>query len=198
MFTLVQFFCMFRLLCYKEKAGGGLRTSKACTSSEAHRFPLTREKDMNIPESMIRLTTQRQILLEELSKVNSHPTACELYDIIKKRLPRIGLGTVYRNLELMADSGMILKLELGGAQKRFDATIDPHYHIRCSICGKLEDITVDVQEKITTHAAEKTSYNILGHNVEFTGECPACQEAEEVKITEARREEAKIRAADPA
>ncbi|CAK8716020.1 hypothetical protein KKHLCK_05135 [Candidatus Electrothrix laxa] len=144
---------------------------------------------MNTPESMIRLTTQRQILLEELSKVNSHPTACELYEMIRKRLPRIGLGTVYRNLELMADSGIILKLELGGAQKRFDATTDPHYHIRCSACGKLEDIVVEVQEKITENVTEKTSYNILGHNVEFTGECPACQKE---KVTE------KVREADPA
>ena len=130
---------------------------------------------MNAPESMIRLTTQRQILLEELSKVNSHPTACELYEMVRKRLPRIGLGTVYRNLELMADSGMILKLELGGAQKRFDATTDPHYHVRCSSCGKMEDITVAVQEKITANAVKKTPYDILGHNVEFTGECPTCQ-----------------------
>ncbi|MGB5686457.1 MAG: transcriptional repressor [Candidatus Electrothrix sp.] len=143
---------------------------------------------MNTPESMVRLTTQRQILLEELSKVNSHPTACELYEIIRKRLPRIGLGTVYRNLELMADSGMILKLELGGAQKRFDATTDPHYHIRCSACGKLEDITVDVQKKIMEDAAEKTSYTILGHNVEFTGKCPACQE---VKATGEVKKEAR-------
>ncbi len=133
---------------------------------------------MNIPESMIRLTTQRQILLEELSKVNSHPTACELYEMVRKRLPRIGLGTVYRNLELMADSGMILKLELGGAQKRFDATTDPHYHVRCSICGKMEDITVAVQEAITDNVNHKTSYKILGHNVEFTGECPTCQKAQ--------------------
>ncbi|RWX52146.1 Fur family transcriptional regulator, ferric uptake regulator [Candidatus Electrothrix marina] len=132
---------------------------------------------MNVPESMIRLTTQRQILLEELSKVNSHPTACELYEMVRKRLPRIGLGTVYRNLEIMADSGMILKLELGGTQKRFDATTEPHYHIRCSVCGKMDDITIDVQEKITKNAARKTSYKILGHNVEFTGECPACQKA---------------------
>ena len=132
---------------------------------------------MHTPESMIRLTTQRQILLEELCKVNTHPTACELYEMVRKRLPRIGLGTVYRNLELMADSGMILKLELGGVQKRFDATTDPHYHIRCSVCGKLEDIDIDVQEKITEHAAEQTSYEILGHNVEFTGECADCQKA---------------------
>ena len=82
----------------------------------------------------IRLTTQRQIILEELSKVTTHPTASELYDMVRKRLPRIGLGTVYRNLELMAESGMILKIEVGGTQKRFDATTDEHYHIRCSRC----------------------------------------------------------------
>lgn len=77
---------------------------------------------MNAPAPMIRLTTQRQIILEELAKVKTHPTASELYDMVRKRLPRIGLGTVYRNLELMADSGMILKIEVGGTQKRFDAT----------------------------------------------------------------------------
>ena len=70
----------------------------------------------------MRLTTQRQVILEELGKVKSHPTANEVYDMVRKRLPRIGLGTVYRNLELMAESGMILKLEVGGTQKRFDAT----------------------------------------------------------------------------
>ena len=140
---------------------------------------------MNTPESMIRLTTQRQILLEELSKVTSHPTACELYEMVRKRLPRIGLGTVYRNLELMADSGMILKLELGGAQKRFDATTDPHYHVRCSVCGKMDDIMLQVRENITESAAEKTPYKILGHNVEFTGECPTCQKMQGAKTKEA-------------
>jgi len=140
---------------------------------------------MNTPASMIRLTTQRQILLEELSKVTSHPTACELYEMVRKRLPRIGLGTVYRNLELMADSGMILKLELGGAQKRFDATTDPHYHVRCSICGKMDDVMIQVQENITKNAAKKSSYRILGHNVEFTGECPTCQKKQTAKIKEA-------------
>ncbi len=78
----------------------------------------------------MRLTTQRQVILEELGKVTSHPTANEVYDMVRKRLPRIGLGTVYRNLELMAESGLILKLEVGGTQKRFDATTDLHYHIR--------------------------------------------------------------------
>jgi len=130
---------------------------------------------MNAPTSMTRLTTQRQIILEELSKVRTHPTASELYDMVRKRLPRIGLGTVYRNLELMAESGMILKIEVGGTQKRFDATTDDHYHIRCSACGKVDDIDVPVIKELATQAANTSSYLILGHHVEFTGVCNACQ-----------------------
>ena len=133
------------------------------------------EEIMNSPASMIRLTTQRQIILEELAKVKTHPTASELYDMVRKRLPRIGLGTVYRNLELMADSGMILKLEVGGTQKRFDATTDEHYHIRCSHCGRVDDIDVPVIKDLATQAAETTSYQITGHHIEFSGICSACQ-----------------------
>jgi len=122
----------------------------------------------------MRLTTQRQIILEELGKVKSHPTANEVYDMVRKRLPRIGLGTVYRNLELMAESGMILKLEVGGTQKRFDATIDNHYHVRCSSCGKVDDIDIAVQEHINQTASAVSNYKILGHHIEFSGICEDC------------------------
>jgi Fur family transcriptional regulator, ferric uptake regulator len=122
----------------------------------------------------MRLTTQRQIILEELGKVTSHPTANEVYDMVRKRLPRIGLGTVYRNLELMADSGIILKLEVGGTQKRFDATVEPHYHIRCTTCGKVDDITMEVQNQINLAAEKASNYIILGHHVEFSGICGEC------------------------
>ena len=126
-------------------------------------------------DTMMRLTTQRQIILEELAKVKTHPTASELYDMVRKRLPRIGLGTVYRNLELMAENGMILKLEVGGTQKRFDATTDTHYHIRCSSCGKVDDIDTPVMDELVREAAASSSYQVLGHHVEFSGICPACQ-----------------------
>jgi len=122
----------------------------------------------------MRLTTQRQIILEELGKVTSHPTANEVYDMVRKRLPRIGLGTVYRNLELMAETGIILKLEVGGTQKRFDATINPHYHIRCLSCGKVNDIDIPVMEDINKTAADISQYQILGHHIEFSGICHEC------------------------
>jgi Fur family ferric uptake transcriptional regulator len=126
----------------------------------------------------MRLTTQRQIILEELGKVTSHPTANEVYDMVRKRLPRIGLGTVYRNLELMADTGVILKLEVGGTQKRFDATVTPHYHIRCSKCGKVDDVHIEVQQQINQRAQNASNYKILGHHIEFSGICHDCQKEE--------------------
>lgn len=125
----------------------------------------------------MRLTTQRQIILEELASVTSHPTANEVYDMVRQKLPRIGLGTVYRNLELMAESGIILKLEVGGTQKRFDATTEPHYHIRCVSCGKVDDIDVSVQHEINMRAAEVSNYSILSHHIEFTGICKDCQKS---------------------
>lgn len=129
------------------------------------------------PLPNMRLTTQRQIILEELGKVTSHPTANEVYDMVRKRLPRIGLGTVYRNLELMADSGIILKLEVGGTQKRFDATVAPHYHVRCTSCGRVDDIDIEVQNRINQIAESASDYLILGHHIEFSGKCPRCAEA---------------------
>lgn len=128
----------------------------------------------------MRLTTQRQIILEELGKVTSHPTANEVYDMVRKRLPRIGLGTVYRNLELLAENGVILKLEVGGTQKRFDATIESHYHIRCSVCGRVDDVDMEVQEEINETAAKSCDYKILGHHIEFSGTCQECSAKETV------------------
>jgi Fur family transcriptional regulator, ferric uptake regulator len=126
----------------------------------------------------MRITTQRQVILEELAKVTSHPTANEVYDMVRRRLPRIGLGTVYRNLDLMAESGMILKIEVGGTQKRFDATTTPHYHIRCLECGRVNDIDMDFQSEINDAAADASHYQIFSHHIEFTGVCPMCAKQE--------------------
>jgi Fur family ferric uptake transcriptional regulator len=134
-------------------------------------------------QSEIRLTPQRQVILEELAKVKTHPTANEVYDMVRKRLPRIGLGTVYRNLELMADNGMILKLEVGGSQKRFDATTNLHYHIRCTSCGKVDDIELTAMPHLDQLASDSSDYQVVGHHIEFSGICATCSAAQEKAIT---------------
>ena len=131
--------------------------------------------EMNTPTPIFRQTNQRQIILEELAKLKNNPTANDVYDMVRKRLPRIGLGTVYRNLDLMADKVMILKIEVGGTRNRFEAITKPHYHIRCSRCGKVDDIDVEINDDLVKEAAKHCLYQIMGHRVEFTGVCPDCQ-----------------------
>jgi Fur family ferric uptake transcriptional regulator len=75
----------------------------------------------------------------------------------------------------MSASGMILKIDVTGTQKRFDATITPHYHIRCSCCDRVNDIDMPVSTSLVDIASTKTPYLITGHHVEFTGLCPDCR-----------------------
>jgi Fur family ferric uptake transcriptional regulator len=106
--------------------------------------------------------------------VKSHPTANEVYDMVRKRLPRIGLGTVYRNLDLLAEKGIIKKLEVGGEQKRFDGDTSQHYHIRCMECDRVEDIFIERPEDLEKNAAASCNYQILDHHVQFSGICASC------------------------
>jgi Fur family ferric uptake transcriptional regulator len=124
---------------------------------------------------ILRMTKQRQIILEELCKLTSHPTADEMYQIIRKRMPKISLGTVYRNLDILSDSGMIQKVDVGGTQKRFDGNADLHYHIRCVKCNKVDDINIEPDKSIDERAHKMSGYDILRHHTEFIGICPACR-----------------------
>lgn len=127
----------------------------------------------------MRITNQRQVILEELRKVKTHPTANEVYDMVRKRLPRIGLGTVYRNLELLADCDIIKKLKVGGEQKRFDGNPAPHYHIRCGECGRVDDVDMNPSSSLEREAARCSGYEVLGHHVEFTGLCSGCRKKQD-------------------
>lgn len=121
-----------------------------------------------------RMTRQRQVILEELRKVTSHPTADQLHQMVKHRLPGISIATVYRNLELLADEGKVLKLDVSGNQRRFDGTPEPHYHVRCSRCGRVDDVHIEPIADIEEMAADASGYQVMSHTVEFTGICPEC------------------------
>lgn len=79
-----------------------------------------------VEENKMRMTRQRKIILEEVRKVNTHPSADEIYEMVRLRLPRISLGTVYRNLEILSELGKIQKLQLSGSLKRFDWNTNKH------------------------------------------------------------------------
>ena len=121
-----------------------------------------------------RLTKQRRVLLEELRNVTCHPTAAELYEMVKQRLPNVSLGTVYRNLEHLSNAGEIISLNVTGTIRRFDGRTDSHYHVRCEKCGAVEDINNVHLENINEKVDQLTDYNITGHRLEFVGLCPKC------------------------
>jgi Fur family ferric uptake transcriptional regulator len=120
------------------------------------------------------MTRQRQVILEELRKVKTHPSADEVYEMVRKRLPRISLGTVYRNLEILSESGEIKKLEPGSSLKRFDGNPSEHFHIRCIRCNRIADMPMASDFEIDLADMTPTEYEILGHRLEFFGLCPHC------------------------
>ncbi len=126
----------------------------------------------------MRMTHQREVILEELRRVTSHPTADELYKLVRGRLPRISRATVYRNLEQLAQAGMVIKLFGTGNQKRFDGNTAKHHHVRCIKCGKIADIHLSREIEAEPEVADACGYTILDRQVDFLGLCPECREEE--------------------
>jgi len=132
-----------------------------------------------------RMTQQKGIILEELRKAKSHPTAEEIYQAVRRRLPRISLGTVYRNLANMSKGGEVLGLRTAGRRKRFDGNVQEHYHIRCKSCSRIDDLSIDFATGVDQELAKISGYRVTGHSLEFHGLCPKCCRTQ----TSNRREE---------
>ena len=126
-------------------------------------------------EKRFRITRQRSVILDELRKMHSHPTADEVYDVVRKRVPRISLGTVYRNLEILSQWGMAQRLELAGTPRRFDGSIEKHYHVRCVGCGEVEDVAIEPLWNLEDSVRANTDFEIIGHRLNFLGRCPGCR-----------------------
>ncbi len=123
-------------------------------------------------EKLRRNTPQRRVVLEELCQMKSHPTAAELYAVVRRRLPRISLGTVYRNLEVLHEDGKIRKMEFAGTESRFDGTTKQHDHVRCTECDRIQDI---FPQEPARRPAEMEGFLVTGHRLEFLGICPRCR-----------------------
>ncbi len=127
-------------------------------------------------EKEFRLTRQRGVILDEIRAMRCHPTACELYDAVRNRLPRISLATVYRNLEILAEKGLIKKITAVGRQKRFDIDPGEHYHAHCIGCGAIMDIPADTEiiSRLRNGPSALDKFLVLEAHVEFFGYCLQC------------------------
>lgn len=118
---------------------------------------------------------QRDAIVEVLKQTKSHPTADWVYEEVRKQIPNISLGTVYRNLAKLADDNLIAKLGIGTSVEHFDGNPDPHYHVMCTECGRIYDIEAPMLLELNRWAEERFLGTVDKHSAVFFGRCYECK-----------------------
>ncbi len=121
-----------------------------------------------------RNTIQGQLVLNAVRQLGNHPTADDVYNYVVQMHPNISKGTVYRNLNSLAEDGILVKISVPDAADRFDHTLEKHYHIKCMNCKEFVDVNLDYIQELDDKVAESTKYKILSHDVVFKGICHNC------------------------
>ena len=121
-------------------------------------------------------TKQREAILSVHRSADSHPTADWIYDEVRKAIPNISKGTVYRNLKILRESGEISELNLSGTVSRFEGRQENHYHFRCDRCRQVFDLDEPVNNELDERVARKTGFKVSYHQLEFRGLCNDCQQ----------------------
>lgn len=122
----------------------------------------------------MKFSRQREMIFEQVKNFPIHPTADEVYNALKKDNPNLSLGTVYRNLNLLSDMGMLMKIRIADGKDRFDGRTDTHYHMVCSHCGKVFDVELDIAETIPQKVLADEGHIITGITLNLTGICKGC------------------------
>lgn len=123
----------------------------------------------------IKKSRQRDALLAELQSRYDHPTAEDLYLTVKKNIPNLSLGTVYRNLSLLVDEGEIIKISSDGAD-RYDGCAVPHCHFSCTKCGKMSDIILPENTLLINDDVIKSVHgSVEKYSVTLFGICDECE-----------------------
>jgi len=125
----------------------------------------------------LRLTDPRRLVLEVVRASNAHPTAEAVHQMVRRRLPRVSLGTVYRNLRLLVAQGLVN--ELPGPHTRFDCNLSEHHHFTCLACGRIADVAGPLTEPhsraLVSRVASSGGFSVTHHRIEFYGRCAACR-----------------------
>jgi len=133
------------------------------------------ELAVRLQDRGLRLTRPRRVILEVLRGLDTHPTAEELYFLVKQRLPHISLGTVYRTLGILEDLGLVQELTVEKRGTRYNGNPQPHYHLACRRCGRVVDLDLPLLNELNAQVAAQSGFAEVTHRLEFCGYCPACQ-----------------------
>ena len=123
---------------------------------------------------MKRNTIQRTLVLQTVQKLQSHPTADQVYEAVAQQHPTISRGTVYRNLNQLAEDGEIKKLETPDGADHFDHCCHRHYHVRCVKCGAVYDVQMEQLPNLEQLVQDSSGFELQGFDLMFRGVCPEC------------------------
>ena len=122
-----------------------------------------------------RRSRQRDRILDFLKHTRSHPTAREIYDRLRSEMPRLSMGTVYRNLAVLADQGLVSRLDFGGAFDRFEANTVGHHHFICERCGSVTDLDLPTDAALTRSLSRACGLRASRHEIRLFGLCERCR-----------------------
>lgn len=124
--------------------------------------------------AIVRFTRQRQAVLEVVQHSSDHPDAARIYDDVRRIVPSISLGTVYRSLEALVSEGHLLQIQQPGMPTRYDARLENHAHFVCNSCGQVVDVLTNLPDLVPLAAAFLPKFEISTAQVEFHGQCSEC------------------------
>ena len=125
---------------------------------------------------MTRKSSQRDAILKVVKNTDSHPGAEWIYEEVKKEIPNISMGTIYRNLRLLADTGQIKDISIPGTPDHFDGRIDNHHHLVCEKCGGIFDLDESLDTNMEQKIFQQTKFRVRVKYLKFIGLCSDCQE----------------------
>lgn len=123
--------------------------------------------------ALTKRSRQKEVIMEVLNGTKCHPTAGYIHENVKKRIPNISLGTVYRNLSKFKSEGSIKSLDVGTGSEHFDGDTSPHYHVVCTECHRIMDI-YEHDEELDRIAKKHFDGVVTGHSLVFYGKCKNC------------------------
>ena len=122
-----------------------------------------------------KLTPQREAVLHVIRERDDHPTANEIFEAARLRLPSISYATVYNSLRYLKEAGLVLEIKFGDSSSRYDRETDRHDHAICNCCGKLVDFDLPETAKLMHAAARKSSFKPDTVHLTLRGLCPDCR-----------------------
>ena len=121
----------------------------------------------------LKVTPQRQAIFRALHASSVHPTADTVYDTVRSTMPTISLRTVYQTLNDLTAMGELAMVDLGTGSARFDPNTDPHHHLVCNECGRVEDLHADFPG-VTVPEGNEHGFEVLSTEIVFRGRCRDC------------------------